>query len=72
MNDPRIPNLRGVMQAKSKPLASERVADVPAPRVTTLGYEPLPQRAPGVRLDGEPAEQAADLVRRLEGEARVL
>ena len=72
MNDPRIPNLRGVMQAKSKPLASERVAEVPAPRVRVLGYEPLPQRAPGVRLDGEPAEQAAEVVRRLAEEARVI
>jgi electron transfer flavoprotein beta subunit len=72
MNDPRIPSIRGVMQAKSKPLASERVAEVPAPRVRTLGYEPLPQRAPGVRLDGEPAEQAAEVVRRLAAEARVL
>ena len=71
MNDPRIPSIRGVMQAKSKPLASERV-EVPAPRVRVLGYEPLPQREPGVRLDGEPETLAADLVRRLENEARVL
>ncbi|MDX1418425.1 MAG: electron transfer flavoprotein subunit beta/FixA family protein [Rubricoccaceae bacterium] len=65
MNDPRIPNLRGVMQAKKKPLDARPVAEAPAPRVQTLGYEPLPSREPGVRLDGEPAEQAADLVRRL-------
>jgi electron transfer flavoprotein beta subunit len=72
MNDPRIPSIRGVMQAKGKPVATERPAGVPAPRVRVLGYEPLPQRAPGVRLDGEPEAQAADLVRRLAEEARVL
>jgi electron transfer flavoprotein beta subunit len=72
MNDPRIPSIRGVMQAKSKPLASERLAAVPVPRVRVLGYEPLPSREPGVRLDGEPEAQATEVVRRLADEARVL
>ena len=72
MNDPRIPSIRGVMQAKRKPLASEPVGAVPAPRVRTLGYEPLPTRDPGVRLDGDPAELAGEVVRRLTTEARVL
>src|SRR5690606_22546692 len=63
MNDPRIPNLKGVMGAKKKPIATRPVETVPEPAVAVLGYEPLPQRAPGVRLEGEPAEQAADLAR---------
>ena len=72
MNDPRIPSIRGVMQAKSRPLTTVRVEAVPAPRVRTLGYEAPPVRAAGTRLDGEPADVAADVVRRLRDEARVL
>lgn len=65
MNNPRIPNLKGVMGAKRKPIDSRPVTDIPQPAVTVLGYEPLPSRAPGVKIDGEPAEQAADVARRL-------
>ncbi len=66
MNDPRIPKLKGIMAAKRKPIDTRPVEDAPAPRVRTLRYEPLPSRAPGRRLDGEPAEQAATVVRLLD------
>ncbi len=72
MNDPRIPNLKGIMAAKKKTIAAEAVADVPAPSVRTLRYEAVPERAPGRRLDGEPAEVAAEVVRLLPTEARAL
>jgi electron transfer flavoprotein beta subunit len=72
MNDPRIPSLKGVMASKRKPLDTTPVADVPAPAVVTLGYEPLPTRAPGRRLDGEPAEVAAEVVSLLQTESSVL
>ena len=65
MNDPRIPSLKGIMGAKKKPVDTRSVETVPPARVRTLRYEPLPTRAPGLRLDGEPAVQAADVVRRL-------
>ena len=71
MNDPRIPNLKGVMGAKKKSIESRPVADAPALAVRVLRYEPLPSRAPGVKFDGEPAEQAAEVARRLD-EANVL
>ncbi|HYE94786.1 MAG TPA: electron transfer flavoprotein subunit beta/FixA family protein, partial [Rubricoccaceae bacterium] len=64
--------LKGVMGARSKPIEKVPVAEVPAPAVQTLGYEPLPERAPGRRLDGEPAEQATEVARLLHEEARVL
>lgn len=65
MNDPRIPKLKGVMAAKRKPVETIAVGDLPAPSVRVLRYEPVPARAPGQRIEGEPAEQAAAVVRRL-------
>ena len=65
MNDPRIPKLKGVMAAKKKPVETVQVEDVPAASVRVLRYEPIPQREPGEKLDGEPAEQAATVVRKL-------
>ena len=54
------------MAAKKKPIDTQPVADLPAAAVRVLRYEPVPSREPGQKLDGEPAEQAADLVRRLD------
>lgn len=65
MNDPRIPNLKGIMAAKKKTIDTKPVGNVPAPQVRVLRYEPIPARAPGQKLDGEPQEQAAEVVRRL-------
>jgi len=66
MNDPRIPNLKGIMASKKKPV-DVRPVSPPAPAVRTLGYEAIPDRPPGRRLDGEPAEVAAELARLLGG-----
>ena len=66
MNDPRIPNLKGIMAAKKKTIDTQPVADLPAASVRVLRYEPVPSREPGQKLDGEPAEQAAEIVRRLD------
>jgi electron transfer flavoprotein beta subunit len=65
MNDPRIPKLKGIMAAKKKPIDTQPVGDVPAASTRVLSYEPPPQREPGETLDGEPAEQAAAVVRKL-------
>ena len=72
MNDPRIPTLKGIMAAKRKPVDTRPVTDAPAARVRTLGYEPLPARAAGRRLEGDSAAQAAEVVRLLADEASVL
>lgn len=66
MNDPRIPGLKGIMASKKKEIAARAVADVPAPRVQVLGFEALPTRAPGVKLDGEPQDMARALVAALD------
>lgn len=72
MNDPRIPNLKGIMAAKKKTIDAQPVADVPAPLVRTLAFETVPARAPGRRLDGDAAEVAATAVRLLADEARAI
>jgi electron transfer flavoprotein beta subunit len=72
MNDPRIPNLKGIMAAKKKNIEARPVADAPAPRVRTLAYEAVPERPAGRRLDGEPEEQARAVAQLLHEEARVL
>ncbi len=72
MNDPRIPTLKGIMQAKRKPLDA-READLPgAPRTRVLGYENLPEREPGRVLDGDPADIARQLANLLHSEAKVV
>lgn len=67
MNDPRIPNLKGIMAAKRKPIDSESVTDLPAPAVQAVRFEPAPAREPGRRLEGEPREMAAEVVAHLRG-----
>ncbi len=66
MNNPRIPNLKGVMGAKKKPVDSTPLAEIPRSTIRVLSYEPLPSRAPGRFIEGEPAEQVAELVGLLE------
>jgi electron transfer flavoprotein beta subunit len=72
MNDPRIPSLKGIMASKKKPVDVRRIDAPPAPAVRTLGFQAVPQRASGRRLEGEPAEVAGTLVGLLRSEARAL
>jgi len=75
MNDPRIPKLKGIMQAKKKPIetrdAAELVDDI-QPMTSVVGFEPMPERDPGTMLDGTPEEMARELTDRLANEANVL
>lgn len=74
MNDPRIPKLRGIMQAKKKPIETRDVTEVVddvQPRTTVVGYEPMPERELGTMLDGELEEMVSTLVAELD-EAGVL
>lgn len=78
MNTPRIPSIRGIMEARRKPIERLTLADLGlstnhlTPRVYVTGYRPLPPRPPGRRLEGEPANVARELLRLLREEARVL
>jgi len=74
LNEPRYPSLKGIMQARKKPLTEIPLADTGAPqeglswRAVTL---PPPRQA-GRILEGEPREQVAELVRILREEVKVI
>ncbi len=71
LNEPRYPTLPNIMKAKRKPLDRRDLAGVQA-RSATLAAS-LPSRARrGVRLEGDAASVAEELVRRLRDEAKAL
>jgi electron transfer flavoprotein beta subunit len=72
MNDPRIPNLKGIMAAKKKPVnVIEDAASVES-HTQVLAIEAVPPREPGVMLDGDGDELVTALVDRLVNEAKVV
>ena len=68
MCEPRIPNMRGIMTARTKPL--KVVAAVGEPARTTVAEYALPPKKQGVKLI--PAETAGDLIKLLRNEAKVI
>ena len=70
LNTPRLPNLKGIMAAKKKPLES-RPAQLGDARVRTIRIELPPDRPPG-RIIGEGVAAIPELVRLLQTEAKVL
>ena len=70
LNTPRLPNLKGIMAAKKKPLES-RPAQLGEPRITTTRVELPADRPPG-RIIGEGVAAVPELVRLLQTEARIL
>jgi len=78
LNEPRYASLKGIMQAKKKPLEVLDAAGVGldaaavAPKVKVTAMELPPARPEVKMIEGEPAAQAAELVRLLHEEAKVL
>jgi len=81
LNEPRYPSFRGIRQARKKPFTQWTVADVglDAGEVGAAGAKlevvqvlPPPERPPGRIIKGEPAEAAAEVVRLLREEAKVI
>ncbi|MFC4599825.1 electron transfer flavoprotein subunit beta/FixA family protein [Cohnella hongkongensis] len=78
LNEPRYPSLPGIMKAKKKPLRTLRLEDVGlteadvAPKTERLSLSLPPARQAGKLLKGDPAQQAAELVKLLRTEAKVL
>ncbi|MCF7801596.1 MAG: electron transfer flavoprotein subunit beta/FixA family protein [Candidatus Marinimicrobia bacterium] len=70
LNEPRYPSLKGIMQAKKKPIEMKDVS------LAEGGYEILemtyPPEKPAGRIVGEGPEAAAELVRLLRDEAKVI
>ncbi len=70
LNVPRYPALPNIIKAKKKPLDELTLADLgitAEPKVTVLGYEPLPERQAGVMVDN-----VQTLLDKLQNEAKVL
>lgn len=68
--EPRYASLKGIMAAKKKPL-EEKEAEVPEPALRVRSLEPPPERSEA-RIVGEGPDAAAELVRALREEAKVL
>ena len=76
LNEPRYASLPGIMKAKKKPVD---IKDAAALGITVdmkaqvTGMTPPPERAPGKIIEGDdPAAKAAELVRLLREEAKVI
>jgi electron transfer flavoprotein beta subunit len=79
LNEPRYPSLKGIMQAKKKPLETKSVADLgldtaalDTPALVWEALELPPARAGAVMLDGTPQEAADELARLLREVAKVI
>ncbi len=79
--EPRYPNMKGIMQAKKKPLQKWTIADLGlavdevragGSRVQLVGYELPAPRKGGKIIEGEPPVTAAEVVRLLRNEAKVI
>ncbi len=75
--EPRYPALPSIMKAKKKPVETvkaEALAGMAnaAPATTFIGLSPPPAREACKIIEGEPGEMAAELVRVLREEAKVL
>jgi electron transfer flavoprotein beta subunit len=78
MNEPRIPNLKGIMASKRKPVDQIELAnlglseDELSPKTKVLGYEEKPEREAGKKYEGEPDEIARKVAQLLDTEANVI
>lgn len=78
MNEPRIPNLKGIMASKRKPMEQIELSslglyedDLKA-KTTILDYEEKPERQAGKKFEGEPDEIAREVAQLLDTEANVI
>ena len=78
LNEPRAPTLKGRLDAKKKPVEVKTPealgisAEQMAPALKVSGYSPPPQKTPGKILTGSPQEAAAELVRLLHQDAKII
>lgn len=70
LNEPRYPSLKGIMQAKKKPIEEIDAAQFDS-RVKVLSMKKPPPKAPG-KIVGEGKEAVPELVRLLREEAKVI
>jgi electron transfer flavoprotein beta subunit len=70
LNEPRYPSLKGIMQAKKKPIEELDAAPVES-RVKVLAMKKPPEKQPG-KIVGEGTDAVPELVRLLREEAKVI
>ena len=71
MNEPRYPSMKGIMQAKKKPVDRVEAAAV-ANKANVVTYFIPPPKAAGKKIEGDPKETAAALANWLKNEAKVI
>lgn len=81
LNEPRYASLPGIMKAKKKEIKKAALAETglaadavgaAGSRTKIVRYFPLPERPECSMLSGEPAEMAAELVRALREDAKII
>jgi electron transfer flavoprotein beta subunit len=81
LNEPRYPSFRGIRQARKKPFHLWSVSDIgldaddvgaAGAKLEVVEITPPPERPPGRIIEGEAAEAAAEVVRLLREEAKVI
>lgn len=78
MNEPRIPNLKGIMASKRKPVDQVEISSLGisdedlSPDTKVLSYEEKPEREAGKKYEGEAEEIAREVAQLLDTEANVL
>lgn len=71
MNEPRYPSMKGIMQAKKKPVDEVAGEDV-ASKTTIASFFIPPPKAAGKKIEAEPADAAAQVVNWLKNDVRVI
>lgn len=71
LNDPRYPNLKGIMAAKKKEIMALPLTESLSPSLQTLKLTLPPPRAEARQLSGTPQEQAQALFAALQNEAKI-
>jgi electron transfer flavoprotein beta subunit len=72
LNEPRYPSLKGIMQAKKKPIDTKEPSDPGSSVLVWDSMELPPARAAGRIIEGTPQEAAEELVRLLNEEKKVI
>lgn len=78
LNEPRYPSMKGIMQAKKKPMQKFSLAELGldaaqvAPKVKAMSYFLPSPRAAGKILPGEAPDAARELCRLLREEAKII
>lgn len=76
MNEPRYASLPNIMKAKKKPITTVSMADAGVSesdqKIRLKNFQLPPPKQAGRKIEGEPAQQAKELVRALHEEAKVI